>query len=703
MDFTRNFGIGRVDYNPTDRDRFFVTFAHINEARDEGLNFDTAINNIRGATPRDMRRLSINYTRIFSPNLSNETLAHAMRDNRKQYPWFGDFNAQQALGIQRTPAPGMPTVNISGYGAYGHTELQDWINQPAGLNNSMTWQTGRHTMRFGGQLFQNQFWYISTGQVAGSYSFDGEITGLGAAGRANPLNSLGDFLLGAVKTSSIPVTQIPVNRTNYNLGLFVNDTFKVSRNLTLNLGLRYESETRQIIKNNVYSRVDIRSGALLVAGRNATRNLNIENDRFNWSPRAGFAYSLGDKTVIRSGLAVFHSNFWMDNGEMVSYPGFTGSRSFVDAGVGLAQTFRFSQGSPTEGLQALTDPFEELARANPNRPLTVAAVSYAGSANLPRITQWNIGVQRNLPLNTVVEVAYVASRSAYQPRTIAANNPRFESAEAVNIRRVRVQDVRPFPVYTGFSAVQYDSRGDYHSLQFNVTRRFSAGFSLDGSFTFSKSTDTASGFSDSFQIPWQFPEVEHALSSLDRPRSVTIGWVWELPFGKGRRYLNGNRLAAAILSGFQLNGIFSAADGLPLTITQQNANLVLQTQRPNVKNPANLSGKAAQPGFEGPARRWLIATTDPHFPFELSGNLGLGNLGRNTSREPGFVNFNLSAFRNFDFSDRLRLQFRAEAYNALNHVNYIEPSSTSISAANFGLITGAAPARQVQLGLRLSF
>ncbi|MBK5293846.1 MAG: carboxypeptidase regulatory-like domain-containing protein, partial [Acidobacteriia bacterium] len=210
VDWARNFGIGRIDYNPTDNDRFFVTFAHINEARDEGLNFDTPINNVRGATPRDMRRLSINYTRIFNPNLSNETLAHAMRDNRKQYPWFGDFSAQQTLGIQRTPAPGMPTIDISGYGAYGHTMVQDWINQPAGMNNTMTWQNGKHTMRFGGQLFQNQFWYISTGQVAGSYSFNGEITGLGAAGRTNPLNSLGDFLLGAIKTSNIPVTQIPV-------------------------------------------------------------------------------------------------------------------------------------------------------------------------------------------------------------------------------------------------------------------------------------------------------------------------------------------------------------------------------------------------------------------------------------------------------------------------------------------------------------
>lgn len=152
-----------------------------------------------------------------------------------------------------------------------------------------------------------------------------------------------------------------------------------------------------------------------------------------------------------------------------------------------------------------------------------------------------------------------------------------------------------------------------------------------------------------------------------------------------------------------MNGIFSAADGVPFTITQQNANLVLQTQRPNVMNPANLSGKMDTPRFEGPARRWLIATTDPGFPFTPSGALDIGTLGRNTSREPGFVNFNLSVFRDFALNERVTLQFRAEAYNALNRVNYLQPASASISAANYGLITGAAPARQMQLGLRLSF
>jgi hypothetical protein len=691
-DWARNFGIGRADYVATDNDRFFVTFAHVNEERDEGNDLPNALNNIRGKTPRNMRRLTINYTRIFSPSLSNELLAHAMRDNRTQHPWYGDFDASRELGIQRTPVIGMPTVQISGgYGNYGWSRFEEWINQPAGLNNTTTFQSGRHTMRFGGQLFQNQFWYKSAGQVAGTYNFNGEITGLGAPGRNNPLNSFADFLLGAVKTSDIPVVQIPVNRTNYNLGLFFNDSWKVTQRLTLNLGLRYEFETRQIVKNNIYSRADITTGELLVAGRNASRNLNLENDFLNFGPRLGATYALGDKTVIRGGYATFYSNFWMDNGEMVAFPGFTGSRAFTDLGAGRAQAFTFSQGMPLEGLQTLTDPFEELAAARAaGRQLAYGgAPSYANRANLPSNTQYNVMIQRGLPFDMVLEFGYVGSRLRNQPRSVSANSPGLEAAQAVSTGGVSIERMRPFPQYNNFNAVLYDARGNYNSFQTNLTRRFSKGFSVDGSFTWSKNIDTASGFSDSNQMPWRYPEIERAVSALDRPRMVTVGWIWELPFGRGQRFFSGNRLGSALLGGWNLNGIFSASDGLPFTITQRNNNLVLSAQRPDVRDPSRLNGQLDNPYFMGNNRVYLIQPNDPNFPFVPSGALTLGT--------------NLAVYRNFRITERFNAQFRSEAYNAFNNVNFRPPASTNINDANYGLINAASPARQILLGVRVSF
>lgn len=700
----KNFYVGRVDYNLNDRNRFFFTYSWINEGpRDLGIDFDNVLNTTIGPRFRNIQRGTFGYTRLFSPNLTNEFLLFGQRDPRLITPWFPDFNVATELGIRRSVGTSLPQITISGgYGNFGNSQYENWIHQPVGTSNITTYLRGRHTMRFGAQLYQNQFWYESAGNTSGNYTFVGEITG-GAAGRNNPLNPLADFLLGAVKTAQIPVTQIPVNRFNYNLGLFFNDDWKVTNQLTLNLGLRYEFETNQAIKNNVYSRIDLTTGNLLVAGRNATRNLDLKNDYLNFSPRLGLSYALGDETVIRSGFGIFHSNIWANNGSFATFPGFTGTQSYVDLGLGRAQNFTYVQGFPVEEVPPFSDPLVLFRDASVARPLAVPSATYNANDSIPYIMQWNLSAQRNVGFNTVLDVAYVASRSLHLSRNVPVNNPVLARAADAVIRRVPIQQLRPYPNLTAFNAVFYDASANYNSLQIKATRRFSGGLSIDGNYTFSKNIDTASGTADSFQLPRERADLERALSSLDRPHIFSVGSVYQIPVGTGRRFLNGGGVLAAILGGFQINGILSASSGLPLTITQTNTNLVLSAQRPDVRDISNLSGQTNETVYVGPARRWLIAPTDPNFPFVASSNVGIGNLGRNTSREPGFWNLNLSLFRAFAITERVRFDFRAEAFNALNHVNYLEPASTNINNANYGLIIAAAPPRRVQFGLRLTY
>ncbi|MCL4402294.1 MAG: carboxypeptidase regulatory-like domain-containing protein, partial [Acidobacteria bacterium] len=402
-----NYTIVRGDYNPTSHDKFFVTFSTVKEGpRDQGRDFLNQLNTTLGPRYRTMRRSTIGYTRVLSPTMTHEFLAHAQRDPRVIEPWYPEYDISRELGIARKLGSNLPTITISGMTSYGNSRRARWIHQPSGLSDSVTWLKGRHALKFGAQLYQNQFWYISTGDLSGSYTFNGEITGLGAAGRSNPVNAVADLLLGSVKTASAPVPQIPINRTNYNLGAFINDTWKTTRRLTLNLGLRYEFELRQIVKNNVYSRIDPDNGKLLVAGRNASRNLDLKNDFVNLAPRLGVAYMLDDKTVLRSGFAMFYSNFWMDNGEMVAYPGWTTSKTFTDQGVGVAQPFTLREGLPVQDVTIVPDPMQLYQAATQKSPLTVSSVSYDRSANLPRSTQWNFGIQRSLPFQTVLEVSY---------------------------------------------------------------------------------------------------------------------------------------------------------------------------------------------------------------------------------------------------------------------------------------------------------
>lgn len=701
----RDFHIGRWDYAPNERNKFFATYWQaVQGPWIQVDDFAGPLNTTTGPRYRVMRRLTANYTHFFSPNFSMEFLASIQRDPREITPSYPEFDVTSQLGIARKVGPSLPTVNISGgYGSFGNSTFENWISQPAQLSQSFTVLKGRHTMKFGAQLYQTQFWYVAANGISGQYNFNGDVTGLGTPGVNNPINALADLQLGLVKSASYPVPQIPVNRLVYNFGAYIQDDWKITNKLTLNLGLRYEFDQAQIVKNSVYSAVDLATGNLLVAGRNASHNLNRQNDYVNFSPRVGFAYSMTPKTVIRSGFAVFHNTWQIDNGLLVSYPGFTRSESFPDLGLGRAQTFRFQDGFPVSNVNSVPDPLELAAAATPARPLAVSSFAYSGKDVLPYNLQWNFGIQRDVGFQTVIDLGYVGSRSVHLSRKIAANNPALDRATEVVINRVPLQNVRPYNKYTGFTGVFYDGLASYHSLQLKATRRFSNGLSVDGNYTFSKNMDNASDVSDSFQIPWQFAGIEKSLSSIDRTHMANIGWVYDFPFGRGQRYFSSSRIANAIFGGFQFNGLFNASSGVPFTITQRTTNTLLQSQRPNVVDPGRLDGKLDTPRYEGRALRILAAPTDPAFPFRESSSTGIGNLGRNTSREPGFWHFSLGLFKSFTITERVNFQLRFEAYNALNHVNYLQAVSYDISNPSYGLITAAAPARQLQLGARLSF
>ncbi|MCI0420852.1 MAG: TonB-dependent receptor, partial [Acidobacteria bacterium] len=459
-----------------EEDKFFFTYSAVKEGPwDNVVDFENPLNAIDGPRSRHIRRGTFGYIRFIRPSLTNEFLAFGQRDPRKVTPAFPEFDVTKELGIQRKVGPNLPTITIAGgFGNFGRSSLQDWVHQPAGLSNMMTWLKGRHNAKFGGQLYQHQFWYVAAPQMSGQYDFNGEITSLGASNN-NAVNALADLLLGAVKTARYVLPQIPVNRYSYNLGLFFQDDWKVNQRLTLNLGLRYEFETKQAVKNDIYSRVDLATGRLLVAGRNASRNLDLQNDFVNFSPRLGLAYSVDDKTVLRSGFAIFHSNVWVNNAGQVPYPGFVPSRDFPSLGLGRAQSFPFSQGFPIDTIQAVPDPLQQLAAATPQSPLTVSSVTYNPSDPLPYSLQWNFGIQREVGFNTVFDLAYVASRGVHLSRTFPINQPVLARAPEVVINRVPLQQVRPYPVYSGFNAVFYDATSNYHSFQLKGTRRFSSG------------------------------------------------------------------------------------------------------------------------------------------------------------------------------------------------------------------------------------
>jgi hypothetical protein len=724
----------RSDLYPNDRNRLYVSFQFLREGPDTNSTaFSNFLNNARQARTGYQTRLALGYTKLFTPRLSNETLFAYQRYRRVEIPPNAGTDIGQQLGIQNRFGTGMPIVNISGLTGFGRNAAGETIEFPLTMSNYSTYVVSRHTFKFGAAVQR----YFTSGlgipnNVSGNYSFNGDMTSTviaangtpSAGGRGNEAYAFADFLLGSVQSAAVDFGLPELARSAYNLGFFVNDDWKVTSKLTLNLGVRYDYETRMVARDNLYSRIDPANGALLVAGRNGVDSrLNLRSRKLNFAPRLGLAYSLNDKTVIRSGFGVFYGTPFTEANQTTL--GFTAAVNIPALGTGVPQPFRFSQGINTPGLTAgLSDPFAIYQRSTVTAPFAAGA-NLAGNEPMPYNMNWNLSVSRQLPFSSVLELAYVANRGVHLPQGIPANAPSLSQAADVN--RLGIQPFRPFPTIGAFDAVRYRGMSNYHSLQSKLSRRFTQSLGVDFVFTFSKLTDDATAATgattsrslNNAQAPWEVLPIERAVSDFDRTHVMTTAWVWELPFGKGKRYLSGKSLAAKLLGGFQLNGIYNIMTGEPFTINQTRRNLALNNQRPNVTDPNNLDGRISNPTFatnsQGgnlPAFQWVtpcnfnttnFTCMNPASPFQPSSATGIGNLGRNTLRGPGIWNFDSSLFREFRLREGMNLQFRAEVFNALNARVFRGMASTDITNSNFGLVTGTILPRTFQLSARFNF
>lgn len=724
----------RVDMYPSDANRVYVSYQRLNEGPDTNatpfLNF---LNNARLSREAFQHRLAAGYTRLFSPALSNESLFAFQRYVRIEVPPNAGEDVGAMLGIARRFGTGLPIIGISGMTGFGRNAAGTSVEFPMTVSNYTTYVKNTHTLKFGLAM---QRYYLSSlsipNNISGNYSFNGDMTSstanaagvLTAGGRGNEAYAFADFLLGAVQAAAVDFGLPKLARQAHNFGAFLNDDWKVTRRLTLNLGLRWDYETRIKTGNNMYSRIDPYSGKLLVAGRNGvSRTLDLESPAWNLAPRFGLAFSMNEKTVLRSGFGVFYGTPYAESNQTTS--GFNSAVSIPALGTGVPQPFTLAQGINTPGLQTgVTDPFDVYSRATLTAPFN-AGTTLAGKEPLPYNMNWNLSVTRNLPFSTVVEAAYVANRGVHMPQGIPGNSPLLSDAARVNASGA--QAFRPFPLVGAFDVLHYNGTTDYHSLQTKLSRRFARGVAVDAVYTFSKMTDSASAATGATpgrtlgntQIPWQYLRLEHGISDFDRTHILTAAWVWELPFGKGRSYWNQGPVLSRVVGGWQLNGIYSYMSGAPYTITQARQNNVLNAQRPNALDAGNLGGRAVQPdyiktanGGNGRGYQILIPCTynatarrcdNASSPFQPSDAVSLGTLGRNTARDSGSWNIDAGLFREIRISESKNIQIRAEAFNVLNLMQFRGLGPTDITSTTYGITTSSYNPRTLQLSARFNF
>jgi Carboxypeptidase regulatory-like domain/TonB dependent receptor/TonB-dependent Receptor Plug Domain len=734
----------RVDHNMGTSSRLYGRLTYYDLFGPGSPTMAGPLNNAANDSTTKGYQLSAAWTQIWSPTVVMETSFGYLRDDPVFDPPTLGINVADVFAIQRSAFAAAPRFRITGWRELGNNEntYRRQVNNNYQFASALTWVRNAHTLKVGGQLRLNQFEVFNPGGLfSGIYDFTGEITSRTRVG-GNPVNAMADFLLGQIKTAAYDLPQPENGRRNHNVAFFLQDDWKMRENLTINLGLRYEYESPMWIDNDVHSRLDINAGSvgrLLVADQNASRALDLDGDKLNFAPRVGLAYTLNEKTVLRSAFGLFYGQIFSNLGGIVLYPGFTVTRDFPSRGVGVPQAFTLQQGHPLDAVQDLSDPFFVERNASPQLPLQHNSNQFGSVNPLPYSMQWNVGIQRELWAGAVVDVSYVGSRGVNLPLVRNFNTvplDRLQEVERANSGLVTQQN-RPNPNVSSFAAFVHEGSSSYHSGQVRVSRRFTERLGFQTSYTLARSTDDGSGIFN-FSQPNGLeigdlsgavdPDVNRGPSAFDRTHT----------FAGAVQYTTGGPWV--VLRDIQFNVILIARSGAPSRINQTNLTdwnrmaalpgaSALQ-QRPNlVGNIDNLRLKELVQ--DGTGMRYLIAPTHPDFPLAPSGPVfanvggvrtlvlpftGVGTLERGVIRDPGEFNVDLAIARRFPLVGRTGLTIRAEAFNVLNTVNFNGPGGNNnltvttnaagqpiFNSPSFGLITSAKAARFIQIVTRFDF
>lgn len=635
-------------------------------------------------------------------------------------------------------AVGVPTLSPAGMESLGnHIQGNDAYDRYE-LKASLSAIKGKHTYKFGGIWGATTFHSHQESRATGVYRFGKGFTQGPDPFRSGPESGFGfaTFLLGNPTDGTHNPAELHSSNFQQYFGLYFQDDYRATSRLSLSFGIRYDhlvprTERRDELANfdfngttTLPNGTEIRGGALY-PGVGGTPRGHYEADPLNFSPRFGFAFRATEDAVIRGGYGVFFSNPWGSgrNGNGIPPTGFvckTPLTASIDGGL-----------TP---FTSISDPFPsgfcERTR-NTAGLLTGLGQNFDfidRDQEVPYSQAWNLNIQRRLAKDWLFEITYSGSRginlmgilewNQLAPEHLALGtklnsnrpNPFFGAikegplaAETITLGQL----LRPYPQFLRVSSrdASYGA-STYHAMFLRLEHRFERGFSLVGSYTWSKLIDdiipSRTGFpGEDFSIApiqnYHDRRSERALASFDTPHIFALGYVYELPFGPDKALLNRGGTLGRIVGGWQINGITHLMSGPPLQITGGNSSgSQAGTQRPDWtgRNPS-LSGEFA--GRLGAFFDTSAFTRNAPFTFGDAPRV-MPNL-----RSPSIVNFDASLFKNIEIAERVRLQVRAEFFNAINRVQFGRPN-TDFNSNAFGTISQQVNSpRVMQLGLRVLF
>jgi hypothetical protein len=717
--------VGRLDESVTASDRVSLNLYRFKQTSPNAVIFNPLLNTTWDCSCTNAWLSSVDYTRTWTPTLVTDLNMGFFRNVVLRNPPGAGQNAASQLGIASLPQDQTPQITNPGISNIGSDTNTNQVNitntfTPFG---TLTKTVGAHTLKAGFSLRKNQFnSYNPATSPEGTIAFDGSITNHGATG--NPNTGIADFLVGKIKVASYEQPQPETGRRNWNLGLFLQDDWRATSKLTINAGLRYEYEAPLKIANNIYSRFNPYTGVLLIAGQNSSASLDIMTPKADLSPRIGLAYSVNDKTVIRAGFGTFYGTLFQNLGGQLAYPGYDNTISYNNLGTAVAQPFSLSAGLPLAPPPDLNNPGLSVSSATSSKPYS-PAISFNDLSHMSLVQQWNLGFQRRLPLALTLEVNYVGNHGLHLSYVIGENQVPLASVPAVTLANssLATQTALAFPTLKPFSVNSNLGGSNYNALQVTLRRQFNKSLAILSNYTYGKSEDDASSIYN-FSAPNGTANSQYAVDNANRVKDFTVSSI------DAKHTLNIALIYTTPgpwwLRDWHISPVFVGHTGLPINITQSNE-IPGSSQRPN-GNPNGL--KLAQPFLNGAALQYLDSAADPNFPLTPSGPVyntisgvrtqivatGFGNVSRNSNRAPGEADFDASVSKDFPIYERLKLQFRVDAFNVINHTNFQAPNTglavtavgattqaTFATSSNFGKITGTQPNRTMQASARFTF
>ena len=738
----------RFDYNISAKDRFLAHYAIATPIATNPSNFPNVDGGAGSGTSATLNNkvqsVALDWNRIFSSSLLNDLRVGFNRFKDATLPLDFGTNAGNNVGIPNANhggnSSGLTKINISNYQQLGDSL---WVPETIAENvyqlaDTISWTRGKHSLKFGVDFRRQQRNFFQQTAPSGLLSFSGNYSG----------NALADTLLGIPQSTLQDHLAGIVDPTRYwDLSEFVQDNIRVTPNLTLNVGLRYEINSPA--NGPTVGNFDLRTLTV-----NTSSHGGVKFDKNDWAPRAGFAWNIRQHTVVRSAFGIFYA---------------AEGNIFDDLGLNppslAVQSFSWPSSNPSTNqlLGAFPATFVQPDPANPTG--TVRTTGVIGSSSfdpvrrIPRIYEWNLTVEQQLGQDWLLRAGYIGSHSSnlFDHESSNLNQPLipldsnfsgsgpfgFNQGRPYFAQRPGLNVVLPLDVARLSMS--------YNALQTSLEHRFAEGFNVLAAYTFAKSLGTADGNVNQCDVQNAHNvAAERGPTTPDFRHQLTVSYVYELPYGKGKHFGDGaNPVAKAVLGNWQVAGVTRARSGEAFDVVMGGdlTNTGAFPPRPDmIHNPYDFSFDVATQtalGCSKPGHQTLdcwfnqaafVAPALSSVPGDCGGQCfarDFGNARRAALRGPNMINFDFSAYKTFQLSERFGLVFRAEFFNIFNRPNFnllnvgSGGGSSGAGFVNFSCTTAAAPTptdcsqrsgggaqitqtlpdnqREIQFGLKLQF